>query len=203
MIHLIPHGNIIRAGDLHFPEFSFYDCLAFALQERRHINLIFASMVASSSHIDSTKKSLYPISVTTFEWSSSLLSLLENCGHPLLWMLCLLMEKVIFKVARATQSLWKQSTNDKSQPCCISGIKHCNLPSFCQPCKDILQCLFTNLARFKYTTFSEFSPLLGFSSLQDCCGQRTGDHGPAFLCLPWSLGWSLKKYHMVTGKLGM
>ena len=110
-IHLVPHGNIIRAGDLHFPEFSFYDYLAF-LACFCFTNLIFASMVASSSHIDSTKKSLYPISVTTFEWSSSLLSLLENCGHPLLWMLCLLMEKVIFKLARATRrllSLWKQS----------------------------------------------------------------------------------------------
>ena len=35
-------------------------------------------MIDSSSHIDSTKKSLYPLSVTTFECSSSLLCLLEK-----------------------------------------------------------------------------------------------------------------------------
>ena len=35
-------------------------------------------MIDSSSHIDSTKNSLYPLSVTTFEWSSSLLCLLEK-----------------------------------------------------------------------------------------------------------------------------
>ena len=115
-------------------------------------------MVASSSQIDSTKKSLYPISVTTLEWSISLLCLLENCGHPLLWMLCLLVAKVIFKLAKTRLlSLWKQSINEKNQPCCICGIKDCNLSSFCQPCKDILQSLFTNLARFNFSTYRIFT----------------------------------------------
>ena len=45
-----------------------------------------------------------------------------------------------FKLVRASLLV-------KSEPCCVSGIKDCNLPTSCQPCKDILQCLFTNLAR--------------------------------------------------------
>ena len=102
-------------------------------------------MIALSSHIDSTKNSLKPLSVTTLEWSSSLLCLLESWSSKFY---------VLFDAKVSHQAL----------PCCVGGIKDCNLPTTWQPVKDILQCLLANLTRSGLITsknihlFSDFHP---------------------------------------------